>query len=65
MILALPNDVALRLDAIEAEEGIPPAELAHQAIAVWSQLRGEGERRAVGFAVMQIVVARLRTRGPE
>lgn len=59
MILALPHDVRERLDRIEAEEGVPPVELAHQAIAVWSQLTGP-ERHRAGFVLMQIVMERAR-----
>ncbi len=59
MILALPRDVLARLEAIEAAEGIPITELAHQAIAVWSQLDADG-RRILGIAAMQLVVERMR-----
>ncbi|WP_279483214.1 hypothetical protein [Aureimonas sp. SK2] len=61
MILALPADVQARLAEIERDEGIPPLEIAHQAIAVWSQLRGDDERKCVGVSVMAHVMYRARS----
>lgn len=59
MILALPADVRQRLAEIERREGIPRVEIAHQAIAVWSQLEGD-ERKRVGLCAMRVVFARLK-----
>lgn len=57
MILALPADVVERLDRIERTEGVPPLELAHQAISVWSQLTAP-ERRSLGQVAIGIVMER-------
>ena len=62
MILALAPGVRRRLAEIEATEGMPPVELAHQAIAVWGALT-EGERRVLGIAAMRIVAGRLTNGG--
>ena len=59
MILALAPAVRRRPDEIEAAEGIPPVELAHQALEVWSTLTAD-ERRILTFAAMQLVVAQYR-----
>ena len=61
MILALPSDVRERLAEIERDEGIPAAELCHQAIAAWTHLRSVEERAAVGFAILQTVMYRGRS----
>lgn len=58
MILALEPRTRSRLDLIESEEGVPALEVAHQAVDAWSHLRGEEERRAATWAVMQIVARR-------
>jgi len=63
MIVSFPRDVVRRLEDIERDEGIPVAEQVHQAVAVWTHLRGDDERRVAGFAVMGIVVLRIGT-GP-
>ncbi len=57
MVLTFSRDVAARLRAIEDEEGVPDVELVHQAVAVWSVLTAD-ERRILGLAAMQLVVAR-------
>lgn len=57
MIVALPHDVRERLDRIEAEEGVPPIEIAYQAISVFSQLTGP-ERHALGMTAISIVMER-------
>ncbi|KQQ91037.1 hypothetical protein [Aureimonas sp. Leaf324] len=57
MILALPIDVRERLDRIEREEGVPPLEVCHQAISVFSQLTGP-ERRALGVTAIGLVMER-------
>lgn len=59
MILALQPDVAERLAKIERDEGIPPIEVAHQGISIWSQLRSDDERKRAGLAIMSIVVGRI------
>lgn len=59
MMLALPPDVRARLDAIEADEGIPAAEIAHQAVSVWSHLNAD-ERRRLGLAAIGMLVERHR-----
>lgn len=61
MILALPPRVLGRLEEIELTEGIPPVELAHEAVAVWSALTRD-ERRVLGIAAMQLVASRLTPR---
>lgn len=62
MILALEPRTRARLDLVEAEEGVPAVEVAHQGVEAWSHLRGEDERRAATWAVMNIVARR--GRGP-
>ncbi|WP_062014628.1 hypothetical protein [Aureimonas sp. AU4] len=57
MILALPQDVRERLDHIERTEGVPPLEVCHQAISVFSQLDA-GERRALGVTAIGLVMER-------
>ncbi|GGD28919.1 hypothetical protein [Aureimonas glaciei] len=59
MMIALLPDVRARLDAIEADEGISAAEIANQAISVWSYLNGD-ERRRLGIAAIGMVVERHR-----
>lgn len=58
MIVSLPPSVQARLDTIEMEEGIPVLEQVQQGVSVWSHLRGEAERRIVGFAIMRVVTYR-------
>lgn len=62
MILALPHDVRERLDRIETEEGVPPLEVAHQAISVFSQLIGP-ERHALGMTAIGLVMERHYLKG--
>ncbi|WP_062117346.1 hypothetical protein [Aureimonas sp. AU40] len=56
MILALAPDVAARVAEIEAREGIPAIEFAHQAISVWSMLRTRDQRAGMGFCILQSAV---------
>ncbi|MCW4114369.1 hypothetical protein NPA31_005255 [Aurantimonas sp. MSK8Z-1] len=58
MILSLEPRVTARLNKIERQEGIPPVEVAHQAVAVWCELTAD-ERRSVGFFALQLVTRRL------
>jgi len=62
VILALPNDVRERLDRIERDEGVPPTEIAHQAISMWSQLTGP-ERRSLGQVAIGLVMERHYSKG--
>lgn len=48
------------LREIAAQEGIDPAVVVDQAVAVWTQLRGDDERKRVGLVAMGVVVDRLR-----
>lgn len=57
MILALPHDVRERLDHIERMEGVPPIEICHQAVSVFSQLTGP-ERHALGMTAISLVMER-------
>jgi hypothetical protein len=59
MMLALPPDVRARFSDIEAAEGIPAAEVAHQAISVWSYLNAD-ERRRLGLAAIGMLIERHR-----
>ncbi|WP_158871356.1 hypothetical protein [Antarcticirhabdus aurantiaca] len=59
MVIALPAAVRARLAAIEADEGVPVAELIHQAVDVWSRLDADG-RKILGIAALQLVVERMR-----
>lgn len=60
MVVAFPPEVLRRLESIEATEGVPPTEIVHQAVDVWSQLTAD-ERRVVGIAAMQLIVERLKS----
>ena len=59
MILSLSPEVRARLDRIEREEGVPAAELCHQAIDTWSLLDAD-DRRAVGMAIMRLLLQKIR-----
>ena len=57
MILALPQDVRERLNRIDRDEGVPPIEVAHTAISVFSQLTGP-ERHDLGITAISLVMER-------
>lgn len=60
MMVSLPPLVLARLRRIELEEGVPVLEQIQQAVAVWSWLSGDDERRSVGLTIMGIVTYRGR-----
>lgn len=59
MTVIFPPDVLARLSAIEAAEGMPVADIVHEAVAVWSYLNGD-ERRRLGQGALGMLVERLR-----
>ena len=59
MIIVFSPRVRQRLVEIERDEGIPAAELVHQATEIWTIL-GPDDRRALGLAAMSLALQSLK-----
>jgi hypothetical protein len=57
VVVAFPADVLQRLVDIEVAEGVPPLEVVHTAVAIFSYLNGD-ERRRLGQAALGLLLER-------
>lgn len=59
MIVSFPRPVLARLTHLERSEGVPPVEVVHQAVDIYSHLDAD-ERHRMGVFALSLVVGRHR-----